>query len=185
MNDIDKSVTDQYFLPGSTVTNIPALDIVKSLVALPADKNTFVFIDPPYLHETRRNKNLYNHEMTNSDHLQLLLHVRDLKCNAMVIHPVCALYDTMLSNFRQIEVKVRYHQKTSIEKLYMNYPYPENLHVKDYTGSDCWDRQRIKRKGDRLINKLKQLPGQERNYILSRIKRELLNESAAVKSFSG
>ena len=111
VNDIDKTVTDKYFIPGTTVSNLPAVDILKSLVANGSGKETFVFIDPPYLHETCRSKNNYTHEMTAGDHLMLLLHVRDLKCNTMVIHPVCALYDTMLSNFRQIEVKVRYHQK--------------------------------------------------------------------------
>jgi DNA adenine methylase len=169
LNDIDPSVTDKYAFACSTVTNIPALDIVQSLIALPVDKSTFCFIDPPYLHETRTKKNHYNHEMTRKDHLQLLRAVRYLKCNVMVIHPVCPLYDWLLSDFRQIVVKIRYNNKTSIEKIYMNYPEPENLHVKSYTGSDCWDRQRIKRKGDRLINKIEALPAQEKNYILSRI----------------
>jgi hypothetical protein len=36
-------------------------------------------------------------------------------------------------------------------------------------GKDCWDRQRIKRKCERLIKKLSALPVLEKKYILDRI----------------
>lgn len=51
----------------------------------------------------------------------------------------------------------------------MNYDYPSELHKYDFIGTDCWDRQRIKRKGDRMISKLLSLPVLERKYILERI----------------
>lgn len=63
--------------------------------------------------------------------------------------------------------------KTSLECLYMNYPQPDKLQITQFTGTNCWDRQRIKRKGDRLIQKLKNLPPTESNYLLSRINKEL------------
>ena len=55
----------------------------------------------------------------------------------------------------------------------MNYPWPAQLLTYRFTGTDCWDRQRIKRKGDRLIKKLLSLPEQERNYIIDRIKNSI------------
>ncbi|MBA7701401.1 hypothetical protein ES703_110137 [subsurface metagenome] len=90
----------------------------------------------------------------------------------MIIHPSCKLYDQALHSFRTVEAAVRYHNKTSIEKLYMNYPGPEQLLTYVYAGKDCWDRQRIKRKGDRTIQKLLSLPAIERNYILDRIRKQ-------------
>jgi len=79
------------------------------------------------------------------------------------------VYDKGLEGFRKVQLTVRYHNKTSHETLYMNYPDPLQLHTYSTLGTDCWDRQRIKRKGDRVIKKLSQLPVTERNYIIDRI----------------
>jgi hypothetical protein len=58
------------------------------------------------------------------------------------------------------------------EAIYMNYPEPVKLHDYKLLGTDCWDRQRIKRKIERFIKKLKALPVQERNAIVHKIKTE-------------
>jgi len=172
INDLDPGVTDIFDYPaGSIVTNVPAIEILKTLISVPAGKETFVFLDPPYLKSTRPSSlDLYKFDMTTSEHRQLLSTVRDLKCNCMIIHPECFLYYQELKTFRRVDITVRYHNKTSSESLFMNYPRPEQLFSYDLVGSDCWDRQRIKRKGDRIVKKLSNLPVLERNYILNRIK---------------
>ena len=125
---------------------------------------------PPYLHSTRPNStNIYNIEFSAIQHEILLSFVWDLRCNVMLIHPKCPMYDSYLSKFRKVQIKIRYHSKTSIECLYMNYPEVQSLHNSQFIGDNCWDRQRIKRKGDRLVNKLLALPPAERNYIIDRI----------------
>jgi len=91
----------------------------------------------------------------------------------MIIHPDCELYNTMLSDWRKVQVKIRYNNKTSIENLYMNYSADVELHTTKFLGADCWDRQRIKRKGDNLISKLNRLSPNERKYLLERIKQEI------------
>lgn len=134
-------------------------------------KNVFVFLDPPYHHSTRPlATELYKHEMKHIDHLQLLETVRLMKCNIMLIHPKCELYDTELSHWRKVEVKVRYHQKTSIECLYMNYPDPIQLQDYSFLGNDCWERQRIRRKTDKYIEKFQKMPVLERNCIIDKLK---------------
>ena len=171
INDIDPAITAIFDYPaGCTVTNLPAVDILNTLSTVPAAENKFVFLDPPYHHDCRiYNTKIYKFEMTNDDHVQMLSAVLDLKCNCMIIHPQCQLYDQSLADWRTVQIKVRYHNKTSIEKLYMNYPDPVQLLSYSTCGSDCWDRQRIKRKGDRLVQKLLALPEVERNYILNRL----------------
>lgn len=177
INDLDPYVTDNFVYPaGSIVTNLPAIDIIKYLLTVSAPKDTFIFIDPPYHHDTRPfNKELYKFEMRHIDHVELLSSVQDLKCNCMIIHPQCELYGTSLKHFRTVQIKVRYHDKTSIENLYMNYPVPTQLLSYVGAGKDCWDRQRIKRKGDRLVSKLLSLPVIERNYILNRLSNSITN----------
>jgi len=171
VNDLDPAATANYNFPsGTKVTTSNGFAILDKLIYFRSGTDTFVFMDPPYHHSTRpNNKNIYNKEFSHADHLQLLKSVLQLKCNCMIIHPKCNLYDQALKSFRTVQITVRYHNKTSIEKLYMNYPWPEQLLTYVLTGTDCWDRQRIKRKGDRLVQKLSTLPAAERNYIISRI----------------
>jgi DNA adenine methylase len=76
-----------------------------------------------------------------------------------------------------IKTLKNYPGNKSIEGLYQwiyyNYPKPQVLHTYKYVGNDCWDRQRIKRKIERLTNKLIELPELERNAVISRITKEL------------
>ena len=171
INDIDPAVTANIDYPaGSTVTTLPAAGILQQLLTVPDPENHFIFLDPPYHHSTRPNSlNLYNFEMSHTDHVQFLSMVLTVKCNCMIIHPRCELYDQELKSFRKVQLSVQYHNKTSIENLYMNYPGPGQLLTYNWAGTDCWDRQRIKRKGDRIVNKLSNLPVLERNYIIDRI----------------
>ena len=171
LNDINAEVNKFLTVVPGTITNLNAIDILQSETITKAHTDTFIFMDPPYLHSTRPNSTaLYKYEFSDSDHVQLLLSIRSIKCNVMIIHPKCALYDDYLKNFRKVQIKIRYHSKTSNECLYMNYPEVQTLHNSQFLGNDCWDRQRIKRKGDRLVEKLLALPPAERNYIIERIK---------------
>lgn len=173
LNDLDIEVLKKYRIPGSLFLNKNALDLLQSDLIRLASINTFVFIDPPYLHQTRYSQDLYNFELKDDQHEQMLTTILELNCNVMIIHPECDLYNNYLKHWRKIAVKVRYNSKTSVENIYMNYPEPDIIQTFEHLGSDCWDRQRIKRKGDRLIKKLKSLEARERNYLLSRIQTEL------------
>ena len=134
----------------------------------------FIFMDPPYMLHTRANRTYYKHEFTDQDHERFLNLVVQLKCYVMIIHPVCDLYEAKLASFRKVQLKVRYRAKTATECLYMNYAPPEKKLVYSTTGTDCWDRQRIKRKGDRIVKRILALPDQEKQYIIDRIKTEVL-----------
>ncbi len=175
LNDIDPELANIVdYPPGSVVTVMNALDYINMFIGTPASMNDFIFIDPPYMHGTRpNNTQLYRFEMKAYDHFVLLSRVKLLQVPCMIIHPKCDMYDRMLAGFRQVQITVRYHQKTSREILYMNYPKPEFLHTFTMAGSDSWDRQRIKRKGDRLVQKILALPAIERNYLMDRLKKEL------------
>jgi len=171
LNDLDSAVQQllQKCFPEITVTNDCTISFLKSNVALLA-KETFIFLDPPYLHSTRSNPKLYKFEMTDNQHIEFLECCIAMKCNILIIHPKCELYDTMLSGWRKVDVTVRYHQKTQIERMYMNYDEVDQLQSYSFLGDNCWERQRIKRKGDRLLKKLQALPVLEKKYILERLK---------------
>lgn len=155
--------------PEATVINGNSIKLLKSKYIEPC-QDTFIFVDPPYHHSTRPlQTNLYKYELSHSDHVQLLSHLLEMKNKIMVVHPRCELYDSMLSDWIKVDLKIRYNRKTSHECLYMNYEL-DVLHDTSFVGSDCWERQRIKRKCDRLIQKIEKLPNNEKQYILERIK---------------
>lgn len=55
-------------MTGVLIENRPAIDVLKAHDT----PRTLHFVDPPYLHETRISRRAYKHELTTSDHIQLL-----------------------------------------------------------------------------------------------------------------
>lgn len=174
LNDLDPDVYKTLCLlyPDFLVFKKPAIDFIKEVIAesIAEKDESFFYLDPPYLHATRPHQtSLYNFEMSDNDHVQLLTAVQHLRANLMIHHPKCELYDSMLKDWYKQNVSVRYHRKTQTETLYMNYPPPSELQDYQYLGADCWDRQRISRKVRQYVNKFKNLPILERNYILNQL----------------
>lgn len=170
LNDIDpkvKLLLEQKFKNNSNVT-INDYDYFYFFRFITSDK-AFIFIDPPYLHATRKNNKLYKYELTDAQHIKLLQKVLEQTCYVAIIHPACELYDTMLKDWRSIDIEIRYHKKTSKERLYMNYDTPTELKDYQYLGNDSWERQRIKKRVLQYIQKFKKIPKQERNYILNEL----------------
>ena len=87
-----------------------------------ADRDVLVYADPPYPHETRTGHGLlYRHEMTDTDHEELL--------EALVAHPGpvvlsgyrCSLYNETLAGWRRVDLR-GYAQSHGVteEVLYLN-----------------------------------------------------------------
>lgn len=143
------------------------LSTVRAGTKSPTD--AFVYMDPPYMFSCRlQNRRYYKNEMTDSQHRQLLSRVRTVKFNCMISHPENKMYDKALKGWTKEKYKVSYHGTPVWECIYYNYPRPEVLHTYDFVGSDCWDRQRVKRKIERLARKLAELPALERNAVIAR-----------------
>jgi DNA adenine methylase len=57
---------------------------------------TLFYSDPPYLHETRTATNVYDHEMTASDHEKLLTLLNQIQGAVLISGYRSELYDSML-----------------------------------------------------------------------------------------
>jgi DNA adenine methylase len=106
------------------VENLPGLEVI-----LREDSpDTWMYQDPPYLPQTRSTTGEYGpHEMSEADH-RALLEV-NLRCQSKITisgYP-SDLYDTMLRDWRRIEIPVANHaaggrkKGREIEVLWMNY----------------------------------------------------------------
>lgn len=94
-----------------------ALELISDLKG----ENTFIYIDPPYLQDTRK-KYLYNHEMTNEQHMKLLKIAKESSCKIMISAYENELYNERLKGWRK-EHKLTTVEcsRKRIETLYMNY----------------------------------------------------------------
>jgi len=172
INELDRfivSIYKKYFGNCSSVDiyNKPAVEILSSMTH---GIDSFIYLDPPYPKCTRRSFGEYRKEMSMSDHKELLSTVVTVKSNCMISTYDNPLYNSMLCDWNKKHFDVMTRNGWRKETVYFNYEVPTELHDYKYLGSNCTERQRIKRKINREINKLQKLPQLERNAILKAIK---------------
>lgn len=115
MPDILLQAADR--LKGVQIENIPALELIKRYDT----SDVFMYVDPPYLHGTRKNY-LYKHEMDNEDHVRLL--------EALLEHPGKVilsgydndLYNDMLCGWRKESISTQAESGLKrVETIWLNF----------------------------------------------------------------
>ena len=106
-----------YRLKGVQIENLPALELISRYDT----SDVFMYVDPPYLHGTRKNY-LYKHEMEDEEHEQLL--------EVLLRHPGKIilsgydneLYNSMLSGWRKESISTQAENGLKrVETIWMNY----------------------------------------------------------------
>ena len=167
----NKSTIDKFdYYPFAFIINECAFEWIERNKNL-FTKDTYVYIDPPYPMESRKaQRNIYQNELTQADHIKLLHLVKALPSMVAISTYKNDLYSHELNEWSLYTFDSQTRQGSSLEHLYMNYPEPLQLHDYNFLGKDFTERQRIKRKIIREINKLKGLPLLERQAILEGIR---------------
>lgn len=164
------------------VLNEDAIQYLYNKPGVAWSRECFIYLDPPYPFSSRRSgKKLYNHEMSDKDHIKLLSSIGSIDANIMISTRQNDLYDRMLPGWIKKEFQTTDRGGVVNEQIFMNYDIDNLfLHQYDYAGHGYIDRQRIKRKITRFTNKLSQLPQIERHlFIQSLIK----SDYTSVKHF--
>ena len=132
------------------------------------DPNTFIYLDPPYPMSTRRSeRDLYTHEMSDEQHQQLLAIITQLPCRVMISSYWSEMYSQALEDWYIYNYQsVTRGGTIANEYLWMNYPEPTRLHDYRYLGENFRERERIKRKAKRWLNRFEGLPILERRAIM-------------------
>ena len=81
------------------VENKPAIDLFKTHDG----DQTLWYVDPPYLSETRNVGHDYVHEMTDGDHVDLLMRCRELAGSVIISGYPSPLYEALLDDWTRIE----------------------------------------------------------------------------------
>ena len=135
--------------------------------------NEFVYADPPYLMQSRRqHRRLYRCELaTPTEHRQLLAVLKSLPCKVMLSGYRSQLYEQELAGWDIYTFEaVTRGGGLATEYLWMNYPRPVALHDYRYLGDDFRERERIKRKKQRWLTRWQGMPVLEKQAILAALK---------------
>ena len=104
-------------LKQAQIKNIDGIELIKRY----NDKDTLLYLDPPYLPELRK-KNIYKCEMKEEKHIELLETIK--KSNSMIVLSGYdnKLYNSVLSDWYAAEKKTTAQMgKQRTEKLWMNF----------------------------------------------------------------
>lgn len=128
----------------------------------------FVYLDPPYLMETRRGGDLYRYEL--KDHGRLIKTALELPCPVMISGYWSEQYAAAFQDWRHITVNaVDRCGNVREEWVWMNYPEPIELHDDRYFGRTANDRYKSKLKISRMVARLKSMSHSERSAVIDAI----------------
>lgn len=121
--------------------------------------DTFLYLDPPYLPDTRTSNTRYQYEMTADQHRDLIAKVLPLPCMIAISCYDNELYRSALSGWRKIQFPSQTRGGLMTETLYMNYPEPDpmELHDRRFLGSNFRDREKGKRRIETIKRKIERL----------------------------
>lgn len=175
VNDIDPGVIDAFNCKvlNTINTSLIVKNVCYGSLIKEYDNNlnrTVFYFDPPYMMETRKSKRkLYKFDWLDTDHDKFLTMANTVKSNCIISHYPCTKYDEMLKGWRTFDFESMTRQGLRTERVYMNFPKPDILQDYRYLGDDYINRQRIKRKIQRYLDKLESLEQDERTGILSAV----------------
>lgn len=147
-------------------------DAMKFLRGVKWYGDEFVYLDPPYLKETRRDQKraIYKHEFWTPElHAELLDLILTIPCNVMISGYYSKLYASKLRRWRALSFRVVSRGRETTECLWMNYPEPVRLHDYTYFGDDYRQRQDFRRLVRRWRKKLDEMAVAKRNALLHEI----------------
>ncbi|MDQ3829291.1 MAG: DNA adenine methylase [Candidatus Tectomicrobia bacterium] len=143
-------------------------DAFEFLTTYPFTGRELVYCDPPYVHSTRSDLHLYRYEMSETDHSRLLALIKALPCMVMISGYWSNLYAEALQGWNATNFQTMTRGgRVATEWLWYNYPEPVALHDYRYLGEDFRERERIKRKKHRWVNRLRRMAILERRALLA------------------
>lgn len=164
--DRDASVIMRWKEEAPTLGEFIEADATDFLSEFSYNGNELVYSDPPYVLETRQQQHIYRHEYDDAQHERLLKVIRGLPCMVMLSGYDSALYNDMLPGWRKHNFWAKSHTTMRNEHVWMNFDPPERLHDANFIGANFRERQTIKRRQQRLREKIEHMNPLERGEFL-------------------
>lgn len=165
--EIDPKVIEMWSEEEKGGFEIIQADAVNYLKSYKFTDNDLIYCDPPYLRETRRRKRkFYKFEYSFEQHVELLEVIKSLPCMVMISGYESDLYKEMLKGWHIHTFQAKTSIGVATEWLWMNYPAPSQLHDYRFLGDNFRQRERLKKKKENWVSRLKSMPVLERQALL-------------------
>ncbi|MBD8204783.1 DNA adenine methylase [Pseudomonas viridiflava] len=164
--DLDSNVIHRWQAEQPLACELHRIDALSFLEAFSYTGKELVYVDPPYLPETRRRSKVYRCDYTSADHLRLLRCLISLPCMVMISGYPNELYDRELAGWRKVSFAAKTHVDVREEVVWMNFDVPSRLHDSRYRGETFRDRQTIQRRQSRLRSRIDGMDPLERAELL-------------------
>ncbi len=137
----------------------------------PNGQRVFVYCDPPYLRETRRDpdRDYYLNDWSREDHEAFLPVVAGLGCPVLVSGYWSDLYAEALAGWAVERFPATTRAGPAEEVLWANYARPDSLHDYRFIGSTFPERWRIHKRQRNWVKALGRMAPVERRAMLSAI----------------
>ncbi len=152
--DADASVLASWTQQSERSINIVHARAEDFLATYPFTGSELLYVDPPYLPETRRRAKIYQCDYDVDDHVRLLTLLTSLPCMVLISGYDNALYNEILRGWNKHTFHAKTHVDVRVETLWFNYAPPTKLHDSRYLGANFRQRQDSKRRLDRLKEKV-------------------------------
>lgn len=171
--EIDPAVVARWnesCVPGVSIVKGDAVEVLMSLDLTVQD---LVYMDPPYVTETRRQPKIYRHEYSEADHQRLLSCARSLPSMVLISGYRCPMYDRVLYDWQRHDFLSATQAGRRLESVWFNYELPARLHDPRFLGRTFRERQDVRRRTARLKQRVSTLPVAEQCVLLDWLSREL------------
>lgn len=121
-----------------------------------------VYADPPYHPNTRRKTHVYRKDYSIEDHERLLNILLSLPCMVILSGYSNDLYNALLAGWHSRKFYAKTHTDRREETIWFNFEPPHILHDSRYLGNNFRSRQAIKRRLQRLQEKVASMDPAER-----------------------
>lgn len=166
--EIDPKTIASFPMPaGVEVIQGDCVDVLRGLDFAELGR-VLLYVDPPYLTETRKSAKRYRYDYDRFDHVRLLNCLLLLPARIIISGYPSALYAEHLDGWRTFTFQAMTRGGPRTEQVWMNFAAGDVAHA-SYAGRNFTDRQRIKRKAARWAAMYRELSPGERLAVLAAI----------------
>lgn len=141
-------------------------DAATFLERYPFTGKELVYADPPYVSETRRKTKIYRYEYSDADHMRLLDVLTTLPCMVMLSGYENSIYRARLVGWRKVTFSANTQVGIREECVWINFPEPTILHDATFLGATFRERQTVRRRHQRLVDRFDRMDPVEREHVL-------------------
>lgn len=138
----------------------------------------FVYLDPPYWPSARHsNRRIYKFDYSEEDHANLLKQIKSIRCQVMISGYRNDFYETTLKDWASLTFTGTSRTGRREETVWYNYK-PKELHDLRYLGKNFRERQSIKRRRLRWIDRFRREPKFVQQALLADLKSIFLQQES-------